>query len=67
MTAGEVRHVRRSEIDLIVQQIDQAFDHRSWHGTNLRGSIRGLDARVAAWRPARGRHNIWEIVVHAAY
>jgi hypothetical protein len=22
---------------------------------------------VAAWRPARGRHNIWELVVHAAY
>ena len=21
----------------------------------------------AAWRPARGRHNIWELVVHAAY
>jgi hypothetical protein len=56
-----------SEIDVIVRMIDQAFDHRSWHGTNLRGSIRGLDAGVAAWRPARGRHNIWEIVVHAAY
>jgi hypothetical protein len=22
---------------------------------------------VASWRPAPGRHNIWEIVVHAAY
>jgi hypothetical protein len=22
---------------------------------------------VAAWRPAPGRHNIWEIAVHAAY
>lgn len=22
---------------------------------------------VAAWRPTRGRHNIWEIAVHAAY
>ncbi len=21
----------------------------------------------AAWRPARGRHNIWEVLVHAAY
>ena len=47
--------------------IDRAYNRRSWHGTNLRGSIRGLTAAEAAWRPARGRHNIWEIVVHAAY
>jgi hypothetical protein len=47
--------------------IDQAYDQRSWHGTNLRGAIRGLPAARAAWRPAPSRHNIWEIVVHAAY
>jgi hypothetical protein len=47
--------------------IDQTYDHKSWHGTNLRGSIRGLSAAAAAWRPAPRRHNIWEIVVHAAY
>ena len=47
--------------------LDQAYDHRSWHGTNLRGSIRGLTLNQAAWRPARGRHNIWELTLHAAY
>ncbi len=47
--------------------LDTAYNRRSWHGTNLRGSIRGLGARQAAWRPARSRHNIWELVVHAAY
>jgi hypothetical protein len=47
--------------------LDQAYNHRSWHGTNLRGSIRGLSVKQAAWRPAAGRHNIWELVVHAAY
>jgi len=47
--------------------LDQAYDRRSWHGTNLRGSIRGLSMEQAAWRPGRSRHNIWEIVVHAAY
>ena len=45
----------------------RAYDRRSWHGTNLRGSIRGLDPATAARRPGRGRHNIWELVVHAAY
>jgi len=53
--------------DVLLVQLDQAFDRRSWHGTNLRGSVRGLEAIVAAWRPRRGRHNIREIVVHAAY
>ncbi len=38
----------------LLRSIDEAYDRRSWHGTNLRGSIRGLDARRAAWRPARG-------------
>ncbi len=47
--------------------IDQAFDHKSWHGTNLKGSIKGMTAKEAAWRPNRKRHNIWEIVVHSAY
>jgi hypothetical protein len=55
------------EIAQLLAIVDQAYDRRSWHGTNLRGSIRGLSAERAASRPAPGRHNIWEIVVHAAY
>jgi hypothetical protein len=56
-----------SDIPQLLAIIDRAYDRKSWHGTNLRGSIRGLTARQAAWRPRRGRHNIWEVVVHAAY
>lgn len=47
--------------------IDQAYNHKSWHGTNLRGSIRGVSVKQAAWRPTPKRHNIWELVQHAAY
>jgi uncharacterized damage-inducible protein DinB len=47
--------------------IDTAYNRASWHGTNLRGSIRGVSPRQAAWRPGQGRHNIWELVVHSAY
>lgn len=46
---------------------DEAYDKRSWHGTNLRGSLRGVDHHAAAARPAEGRHNIWELALHAAY
>ena len=56
-----------SETDLLILQLEQAFDHRSWHGTNLFGSIRGIAPEQAAWRPGEGRHNVWEIIVHAAY
>lgn len=54
-------------IDLLLRQIDQAYNRRSWHGTNLRGSLRGMTAREAAWRPGTDRNSIQEIVVHAAY
>jgi hypothetical protein len=47
--------------------VDSAYDHVSWHGPNLRGSIRGVTPQQAAWRPAPNRHNVWELVVHAAY
>src|SRR5262249_78470 len=56
-----------SEISILLAMIDQAFDHKSWHGTNLRGSVKGISAEQAAWRPSPNRHSIWEITVHAAY
>lgn len=56
-----------SIVDLLLISVDQAFDRKSWHGTNLKGSIKGMSAEEAAWRPGPGRHNAWEIVVHAAY
>ena len=55
------------EVANLLFMIDQAFDHKAWHGTNLRGSIKRVNAAGAAWRPGGDRHNIWEIVVHAAY
>ena len=55
------------EIEHLLALLDEAYKGPAWHGPNLRGSIRGLTAGEAAWRPKTGRHNIWEIVVHAAY
>ena len=54
-------------VAMLLDALDEAFDRKAWHGPNLRGSLRGLSARQAAWRAARGRHNVWEIAVHAAY
>jgi len=56
-----------SSIDMLLDVIDQGFDRQSWHGPNLRGSIRGVTHYQAVWRPEPQRHNIWEHVLHAAY
>jgi uncharacterized damage-inducible protein DinB len=55
------------EINLLLHMIREGYETQAWHGTNLRGSLHGLTAEQAAWRPAANRHNIWEIVVHTAY
>jgi hypothetical protein len=56
-----------SELSLLLDALDEAFDRQSWHGPNLRGALRGVSAELAAWRPQPGRHSIWELAVHAAY
>ena len=52
---------------LLLRILDQAFDRRGWHGTTLAGSVRGLLADDASWRPGPRRHSVWELVLHAAY
>ena len=65
-----VKTVRQKTPDspsALLLMLDEAFEKKTWHGPNLKGSLRGVTAEDAAWRAAPGRHNIWEIVVHAAY
>jgi len=56
-----------SSTRLLLEILDQGYERKAWHGPNLRGSLRGISAHEAAWRPGPSRHNIWEIAVHAAY
>ncbi len=56
-----------SEIAVLLELVDEAYDHKAWVGTNLKGSLRGISPEDAAWRPAAGRHNAWEHAVHAAF
>lgn len=57
----------RGELALLRQVLDEGYEKRAWHGPNLRGSLRGVGAQEAAWRPGPDRHNIWELAVHVAY
>jgi DinB superfamily len=52
---------------LLLEMFDQAYRAPSWHGTPLKGSLRGVTARQALWRPGPKRHCIWDLVLHAAY
>ncbi len=47
--------------------VEEGFQKAAWHGPNLRSALRGVSAAEAAWRPGKGRHNIWELTVHAAF
>jgi uncharacterized damage-inducible protein DinB len=56
-----------NELALLLRNLDQAYDAKAWHGTNLRGSIRGLTLEELTFRPQPGRNNIWELIVHCSY
>ncbi|OLB20847.1 MAG: hypothetical protein AUH16_03975 [Acidobacteria bacterium 13_2_20CM_57_7] len=52
---------------LVLALLDEGYEKKTWHGPNLKQSIKGVTAKQAAWRPRPGRHNIWEVMLHAAY
>lgn len=57
------------------RRVEEALRHihpskgfRPWHGgASALGSIRGVTAEVAAWKPYPDRHSIWELALHIAY
>lgn len=61
------RYEMRELLDLLLVNLDAAYLRKGWHGPTLRNAIRGLRAEDVAWRPAKARHNIWELTAHAAY
>ena len=55
------------QTELILALLDEAYEKKTWHGPNLKQSLKGVSAKQAAWRPRAHRHNIWEETLHAAY
>jgi uncharacterized damage-inducible protein DinB len=53
--------------ELITTLLEEGYKRSAWHGPNLQQALKGVSAKQAAWRPAPGRHNIWELALHAAY
>jgi uncharacterized damage-inducible protein DinB len=56
-----------AQVALLLRVLDDAYDGKSWHGPNLRGTLRRMPVEQAMWRPRPGRRCIAEIVLHVAY
>ncbi|MCA8949012.1 MAG: hypothetical protein KDE27_05885, partial [Planctomycetes bacterium] len=54
-------------IALLLDHLERAFRGPSWHGTSLRGTLRGMTPARALWRARPDRNCIWDLVLHAAY
>ena len=55
------------QVEQLVSLLEEGYRSQAWHGPNLRGALRGVSPALAAWRSEPGRHNIWELTLHAAY
>ena len=56
-----------NEIKTLLAALEEAYKGPAWHGPSLRAALKGIDAKQAAKRQGPGRHNIWELAIHAAY
>lgn len=55
------------DISFFRDTLEEAYYRKAWHGPNLHSSLKGVTAEAALKRPSKGRHNIYEITVHASY
>jgi hypothetical protein len=47
--------------------LDEGYGPAAWYGSDLRASIGDVSAAAAFKRPAKGRHNVAEVALHAAF
>ena len=68
MTIAATKTVLSAPVDPAVASriIEEGFGPGAWHGADLRAAISDVTTTDALWRPAPGRHNIAEVVVHHA-
>jgi hypothetical protein len=57
----------RSECARLTDQLERGFRGGAWHGPAIWEVLSGVDARVAAWRPAPEAHSIVDLVGHLTY
>ncbi len=56
-----------AQVVLLLRMLDEGFNKSAWHGPNMRGAIRRVDAEQAGWHPRPERKSIADHTVHSAY
>ena len=64
--SSEVTRAAPTEIDLIVDQMERAFEGDAWHGFSMSEILTCITADQAAAHPIPEAHSIWEIVLHTS-
>ena len=54
-------------VPLLLRVLRENYRGGGWHGPSVLAAVRDLDVKGAQWRPAAGRHSIWELALHLAY
>ena len=57
---------KNSEASRIADQLRRAFYGEAWHGPSLMELLDDVDAEMAAAKPLKGVHSIWELLLHIA-
>jgi len=52
---------------LDIRTLKEGYGPGAWHGPDLKAALTDVSFDLAFWRPAAGRHNIAEVVVHHAF
>ena len=47
--------------------LSEGYGPGAWHGPDMKAALADVKPALALWRPASGRHNIAELVLHHAY
>lgn len=60
------RYLQPPTPEIVLRLLHESFEGPAWHGPSVRDALRGVDWELARWRPAPGRHSIWELTLHLA-
>jgi uncharacterized damage-inducible protein DinB len=66
LAEARCRIARMSERKRLLDMLRRLHSGDAWHGPSVRESLAGVDRHLAAARPTRGAHTIWELVLHIA-
>ena len=60
--------MKNDRINYILQTLDPPKGKGLWYGgPTVVGSLKGVSAKQALWKPDKKRHSIWELALHIAY